>query len=75
MTTTRTYKPSTRAERDRVEKEARHLARQGVEDFAQRVLSRMHKAPRFQSIGKAQYVYVEDVAQIMDEELDAEAGS
>lgn len=43
--------------------------RLALSDFANRVLKRMEHAPRFQSLGRRQYIYVGDVAQVLDEEL------
>ena len=49
------------------------IAREVVLDdrrrYANLVLARMRGKPRFGSIGRKSYVYVEDVAQVLDEEL------
>lgn len=67
--TTRTYTAPDRMAEAKIAKEARELSQEAVSNFAQRVLHGLNAAPRFQSIGRKKYVYVEDVAQIMDQEL------
>lgn len=66
--TTRTYTAPDRKAEERIAREARELSQAAVSDFAQRVLHRLNDAPRYQSIGRKKYVYVEDVAQVIDEE-------
>lgn len=71
-TATRTYRPDNAKSRREIEAAARELSGDAVRDFANRVLHRLQAAPRYQSIGRARYVYVEDVRQILDEELGQE---
>lgn len=48
--------------------------RDAQRDLAQRVLARLEKAPRFQSIGRNKYVFLGDVEQVMQEELYRDGG-
>lgn len=66
---TTTYTATDRATQAKIDHEARHLSNGAVHDYKDRVLARLKKAPRFQSLGRKSYVYVEDIAQIMEEEL------
>lgn len=72
--TTRTYVPADRKAQAKLAADARDLSQEAVGAFAQRVLHRLNDKPRFQSIGRKKYVYVEDVAQAMEQELHSEGG-
>lgn len=66
---TTTYRPESAKTKREIEAAARELSGEAVRDFADRVLHRLNGKPRYQSIGREKYVYLGDVAQIMDEEL------
>lgn len=71
----RIYRPAdAKAQRD-IEAAARELSQEAVIDFADRVLHRLEKAPRYQSLGRNKYVYVGDVKQAIDEELHLDRGA
>jgi len=68
-TTQRTYRPESAKTKAEIQAAALELSQDSVIDFRDRVLHRLEGKPRYQSIGREKYVYVGDVAQIMDEEL------
>ena len=68
-TATRTYRPENVKAKRELEAQARELSEEAVRNFADRVLHRLEGKPRYQSIGRNKYVYVGDVRQVMEEEL------
>ena len=70
MTTTTRAKRTSSPAPQRVSNNA---IREALEDYKNRVLHRLSAAPRFQSIGRQKYVYVGDIDQALDVELNGGA--
>lgn len=70
--TMRTYEPKSKAQEEAVRREAMDLVSSDREQYGKRVLRRLESATRFQSIGRRQYVYVGDIAEALERELNSD---
>ena len=69
---TKTYTAKTREQEAAIRREAMDLVTADRQAYGERVQRRLERAPRFQSIGRKQYVYVEDVAAALEAELNTD---
>jgi bacterioferritin (cytochrome b1) len=74
MTATKTRRPKTDAEQRSVNREASNMVIEDRRQYADRVLHRLEGAPRFQSVGRKKYVYVEDITEALERELMTDTG-